>query len=213
MSVHKTSEETWRVKWRDKFGKQYTRHFRLKGAADRFDREIKDGRRPQEEKPRLTFVAFSEMWLKNHASVHQGFGTKVNSKCDAIDPEHAKNLHIKLSTSYSRLTHTKQTSSSGTHDIHGDSRRECKKWDLAKRSTSQTYRFWLRLATGAKSISPSLVVMAFVSQSHCRITSTPKTNQTARSNGSGSIVGGGYHLSSTGSNKPLNSQSKFKATR
>jgi len=33
MSVHKTSEETWRVKWRDKFGKQYTRHFRLKGAA------------------------------------------------------------------------------------------------------------------------------------------------------------------------------------
>lgn len=80
MSVHKTKSGTWRVKWRDEWGQQFSKNFRLKGDADRMDREIKDGRRPRNERPRLTFAEFSERWLKNHATVHQEYSTRINSE-------------------------------------------------------------------------------------------------------------------------------------
>lgn len=82
MSVHKTKSGKYQTKWRDQWGNQFSRTFRLKADADDLDRKIKDGERPHEnENPQkaLTFAEFSDRWTKDYCEVHQSYGTiKVN---------------------------------------------------------------------------------------------------------------------------------------
>lgn len=84
MSVHVRMKrgglKSYQVKWRDEWGNQFSRIFRLKGDADELDRRIKDGFDPNAEianepQRELTFAEFSERWTKDYCEVHQSYGT------------------------------------------------------------------------------------------------------------------------------------------
>jgi integrase len=81
MSIHKTKQGTYQVRWRDQNGRLCSKNFRRKQEADVWNDQMKAlkraGERTDQEilKPQthaeITFEAFSTLWLETYAKAHK----------------------------------------------------------------------------------------------------------------------------------------------
>ncbi len=77
MSIHKTQEGTWQVRYRDSKHKHRAKTFKKKVDAEKFeaqvtlDLHVKQNPLAAPVEAAMTFAEYSKLWVKDHAEVHK----------------------------------------------------------------------------------------------------------------------------------------------
>lgn len=98
MSVHKTKEGTWEVRYTDDAKKQRARRFKKKGEADDFDREVKDkkyhGERVNPAQANMPFGTFYRDKFLPHKHVLDATKRVYESRWTKVDPKDNDVSHL-----------------------------------------------------------------------------------------------------------------------
>lgn len=86
MSINKTPEGTWRVRWREN-NRQKSKTFKRKVDAEKFEAVVRLGQLPKffenvggDKEVSLTFKEMAEIWIRDHAEVHKAPSTIIRDK-------------------------------------------------------------------------------------------------------------------------------------
>ena len=91
MSIHKTKEKTYEVRWREQ-GRQRAMRFDRKIDADKFESNLRLGQIPQfllDEKEKLknelNFAELVDIWIRDYSEVHNAPSTAIRNRQMARD--------------------------------------------------------------------------------------------------------------------------------